>query len=86
MTPGSSSTSTLCPELHKNNIYKIMKPDGKLATVCTMVMLLTTVISCMLRNDTDFIQEMVERIMEHISKFFIRAKTEAFQNRNQHRE
>ena len=71
VTPGrSSSTSTLCPDLHGNNIYKIMKPDGKLATVCTMVMLLTTVISCMLWNDPDFIEAIVDSIMEHMSEFF----------------
>ena len=47
-----------------------MKPDGKLATICTMVMLLTTVISCMLWNDPDYTEAIVDAIKEHIGKFF----------------
>ena len=45
-----SSTESLSKESRNKIMYKIL-PDGKLATVCTMVMVFSCVISIMIYND-----------------------------------
>ena len=45
-----SSTESLSKESRNKIMYKIL-PDGKLATICTMVMVFSCVISIMIYND-----------------------------------
>ena len=64
MSSCSSSESLKKREKPNNNVlYKLM-PDGKLATICTMVMIFSCVISIKLYIDDDVEDDIIDKVKE----------------------
>ena len=51
-----------------------LKPDGKLASICTLVMVFTAVIGFCLYNDEDFTDLTAKKILEAEDRFRVTSK------------